>query len=370
MYDERNLQPGTEAILQELTQYHKTRLHEFERKLERQKSAKNRGNLVYLSRAISQMAAQGLKGTPESEFFQETARIAGKPFDPQRIYLPWEFFRRDLNASNALQGGYLIGLSNTAAQDILRPWSVAISGGVTVEENLTGNVTIPKTTGTSTIYWQSTETTQATASNPTVQQVALTPKIAIGIINCSRNFMVQSDPEKWLQRELKRTAASAIDSAILNGSGSLGESLGLVNSPGLTLQSGTSLAWSGVLAMKKNAALANAQDGTISFISTPTVRALLEGREKASGNGGFLWQDNEIAGCPSFATTTMPASAMLSGPMSGVTLGMWGNGIEIQINPYDSSMFKTGQIQIRVLLAVDCAITVDLASYTLASSIT
>ena len=180
--------------------------------------------------------------------------------------------------------------------------------------------------------------------------------------------MVQSDPEKWLQRELKRTAASAIDSAILNGSGANGEPLGLVNTPGLSTQSGTSLAWSGCLTMKKNAALANAQDDSISFISNPTTRALLEAREKASGNGGFIWQDNEIAGCPSFATTQMPAGAMLSGPMSGVTLGIWGNGLQIEVNPFAS--FQTGGIAVRVLVAVDCAVTVDLASYTLASSIT
>lgn len=362
------LQEDTGVILDELVKYHAGRLHEFERRQARNKSLKNRSNPVYLSRAISQMAAQGLKGTPEAEFFQEMARIQGKSFDPQRIYLPFEFFRRDLNAANALQGGYLVGLSNTATQDILRPWSVTISGGVTVEENLQGNVTIPKTTGTSTIRWQPTETTEATASNPTMGQAAMTAKIAVGVINCSRNFMVQADPERWLQRELKRTVAAAIDTAILNGSGSSGQPLGLVNTPGLSTQSGTSLAWSGVLTMKKNAALSNAQDNSISYISNPAVRALLEAREKASGNGGFIWQDDKIAGCPSFATTQMPAGTMLSGPMSGVTLGIWGNGLQIEVNPYAS--FQTGGIAVRVLVAVDCVITVDLASFTLATSIT
>lgn len=356
------------AILDELVKYHSNRLHEFERRLQRNRSATNRKYPVYLSRAISQMAAQGLKGTPEAEFFQEMARIRGVAFDPQRVNLPWEFFRRDLNASNALQGGYLLGLSNTAAQDILRPWSVVISGGVTVEENLSGNVTIPKTTATSTIYWQNAETTEATASNPTIQQAAMTAKVAIGVINCSRNFMIQADPERWLQRELKRTAASAIDQAVLSGSGINGQPLGLTNTSGLSSQSGASLAWSGALTMKKLAAEADAQDGSISFITTPAVRALLEAREKASGNGGFIWQDDEIAGCPSFATTQMPAATMLSGPMSGITLGLWGNGLQVEVNPYSS--FKTGGIAVRVLLAVDLAITVDLTSFTLASSIT
>jgi len=285
------LNEDTGQILDELVKYHAGRLHEFERRQQRNKSLRDRKNPVYLSRAISQMSSQGLRGTAESEFFLETSRIQGKPFDPQRIYLPWEFFRRDLNAGNAGQGGYLIGVDNETAQDVLRPWSVAISGGVTVEENLSGNVSIPKTTGTSTIYWQANETTQAPASTPTIAQVAMIPKIAIGVINCSRNFMVQADPERWLQRELKRTAGTVIDTAILSGSGNSGQPLGLVNTPGLSIQSGTSLAWSGVLAMKKNAALANVQDGTISFISTPTVRALLEGREKASGNAIFIWEN-------------------------------------------------------------------------------
>lgn len=362
------LSEDTGVILDELVRYHAARLHEFEARRRRIKSRDDAKGPVYLSRAINLMANQSLQGTPEGEFFKEAARITGQAFDPQRICLPWEFFRRDLNAANAGQGGYLMGIDNMAAQAILRPWSVVISGGVTVEENLTGNVTIPKTTATSTIYWMPTETGEATASNPSIGQAAMTPKVGIAIINCSRNFMVQADPERWIRRELLRTAASAIDQAILNGSGSNGQPLGLLNTSGLSTQSGTSLAWSGALAMKKNAALANAQDGTISFISTPTVRALLEGREKASGNGGFIWQDGKISDCPAFATTDMPAGAMLSGPMSGVTVGLWGTGIQIEVNPFAS--FKTGGIAVRVLVAVDVAITVDLAAFTKATSIT
>lgn len=362
------LQEDTGMILDELVKYHANRLHEFERKLARQKNARNRDNFVYLSRAISQMTRQALKETPEAEFFQEMARIEGKGFDPQKVHVPFEFFRRDLNASNALQGGYLLGLSNMAAQDILRPWSVVISGGVTVEENLKGNVTVPKTTATSTIHWQETETTEATDSTPTVQQVGMMAKIGIGVINCSRNFMQQADPERWLQRELKRTAAAVIDAAVLSGSGVLGQPLGLCNVPGLSTQTGANLAWAGCLTMKEKASLANAQDGTVSYIGTPSVRALLEGREKASGSG-FIWEDDKIAGCPSFATTVMPSATMLSGPMSGITLGIWTNGFEIEVNPYDTTMFKTGAVQVRVLVAVDVAVTVDLTSFTLAESI-
>jgi hypothetical protein len=164
-------------------------------------------------------------------------------------------------------------------------------------------------------------------------------------------------------------AGVAIDTAVISGTGNSGQPLGLVNFSGLSTQSGTSLAWSGVLSMKKNAALANLPDGSTSFISTPIVRALLEGREKASGNGGFICQDDRIANCPSFANTLVPAGTLLSGPLAEITLGLWSD-LRIELNPYNSSLFKSGGFIIRVLVAIDTALTVDPTSFTLSASVT
>jgi hypothetical protein len=65
----------------------------------------------------------------------------------------------------------------------------------------------------------------------------------------------------------------------------------------------------------------------------------------------------------------MPAGTMLSGPLAGITLGLWSD-LRIEINPYDPSLFKSGGVQIRVLLACDAAMTIDPTSFTLATSIT
>ena len=338
----------------------------------RRRGLKARKERVSFAKAIAQMATQrGLHDGPEHEFFTEAARARGESLDPHRVILPITFLneQRDLNVAQASAGGFLVGSDLGAAQDILRPWSVVINGGVSVEEQLTGNVTIPRTVTGSTIYWQVNETTQATPSTPTISQVTMTPKIAIALIQASRNFVTQANPERWLRRELKRAAGAATDTAVLTGSGAAGQPQGVLTTPGLSTQSGTALAWAGVLAMKKNTAVVDAPDASIAFLSNPTTRALLEAREKAAGNGDFLWQDDKIASCPAFVTTLMPAGQMLSGPMSGITLGLWGD-LRLEVNPFDSSLFKTGAVQIRVLVAVDVAVNVPLTAFTVATSIT
>ncbi len=370
MYEPFILSAEREEEAKLLDQHTRQRLHALDQASARDRAVQNRRGYAYLAQAIQQMHMGALRESPAAEFFREVARLLGKSFDAQRIIFPWELFRRDMTAASAAQGGYLIGSTLGAAKDILRPWSVVVAGGVAIEERLRGDLVIPVTVSGTTVTWSPTESSQATASTPGLSQVAMEPKVGISIVNASRQFMTQADPERWLRRELLRAAGVAIDTAVLNGSGASGQPLGLLNTQGLSTQSGTSLAWSGVLAMKKNAALANVPDGTTSFISTPTIRALLEAREKVTGNGGFIWQDDRIANSPAFVTTLMPSGTMVSGPLSGVTLGLWGGGLEIEINPFDPSMFKTAGVAIRVLVAVDVAVTVDRPAFTVATSIT
>lgn len=131
-------------------------------------------------------------------------------------------------------------------------------------------------------------------------------------------------------------------------------------------QTGTSLAWTGVLTMKRKAADANAQDGTIGFIGTTAARELLEGRVRETGGGTYIWENNSIASCPFYASTLMPSATLLSGPFSMCHLGLWG-GITIDASPYDTTLFKTGVVQWRVIVACDVALGCDPTAFTKAS---
>lgn len=328
---------------------------------------------AYLSRAIQQMTTdRGLHDGPEHEFFTETARARGEGLDPHRIIMPLTCLghNRALNAAQAVSGGYLLGTDLGQAVHLLRPWSVVLSAGVQVEEALKGNLTIPKTVDGVEIVWQSTETTEATPDTPEISELAMVPHIGLAMIHASRNFVVQANPEQWIRREMLRAAGVAIDNAVLVGTGTNGQPLGVFNVNGLTAQAGANLSWAHCVDMKKTAALANVADARIGFLADPTTRALLEKRDKSTnGTGNFIWSDDQIASCPAYATTLAPAASMLCGPLSAISLGLWSD-IRVEVNPFDPTLFKRGAIAIRVLVAVDCGITVPLTAFTLATSIT
>jgi hypothetical protein len=161
------------------------------------------------------------------------------------------------------------------------------------------------------------------------------------------------------------------DTAVLNGSGVSGEPQGLLNISGLSTQTGTSLAWTGVLHMKKLAADANAADADIAFISTPAIRETLEARVRLATYGdGFVWENDRIANCPAYATTLMPTATMLSGPMSQVVFATWGGGIVIELNPNDPTLFKSGVTQIAVVMSCDVGVVCPVTAFTKSTSIT
>lgn len=310
-----------------------------------------------------------------AERCQEAARQAGKPYDRNRVLIPWsefapaDFAQRDINVASS--GGYLADeASIPMVADLLRPWSVATSAGLTVLSGLKANAYIPAETVAPTITWQQLETTQITESAPTIVQVPLVPKTARGVVALSRLLIKQSDVERVLQRWLLRTAGAIVDTAVLNGSGVSGEPLGVLNTPSLSTQSGTSLAWSGVLHMKKLAADANAVDSDVAFISTTSIRELLEARPRVATYGsGFVWENDRIANCPAYATTLMPAATMLSGSMSQIVLGLWGPGIEIQLNPNDPTLFKSGVVQVAVVVSCDVGLVCPVTAFTKSTSI-
>jgi HK97 family phage major capsid protein len=324
-----------------------------------------------IERVFRACAADGALDGFEAEVCQETAREMRQDFDPQRPMIPWAALlpsraSRDLSVAS----DHAIVGTDVVTVDILRPFSVTARAGITVLSNLTADVALTRTSATALVTWASSESASASPSTPTVASTTLTPKTAFGVVQASRRFLQQkADPEGWLRRELTRTAASIVDTAILQGSGSSGEPKGIVNATDVGTQSGTSLAWADVLSMKKLAADANAQDDQIAFIADTATRELLEGRTKESGGGRYIWENNAIASCPAFATTLMPSATLLCGPFSMCYLGLWG-GIQVESNPYDTALFKSGIVQWRVMVSCDVGLGCDPAAFTVASSIT
>ncbi len=316
---------------------------------------------------LSTMASGGLHrgNTFESEILESAAAEAGRPYDPQRVLVPLQLLKRDMTAAGVSGSAYLVADENAPEADILRPWSVSMRAGITFMPGLVGNVPIPKTTATSTGYWLSDEGTAITPSQPTIGQVSLTPKMAGALVQFTHQLRSQSNVEAILRRELLRTTGSLIDAAVFNGSGTSGEPHGLLGTSGIGTQSGTSLAWAGILNLEQQCADANAEPSA--YIGTPAVRELLKAREKAAGSG-MVWDGDVMNGRPAYATTSLPAGTLVTGDWAQLVLGMWG-GLEIQIAPPDAAGFKNGTLAIRLLAAVDVGV-LHPGAFSYASSIT
>lgn len=340
-------------------------LSDYTRKILRETKAK-----FSLASLIEQCAESGgLKDGVELEICQEAARNAGLHFDLNRPIVPWSALqKRDLTVGSASGGGYLAGVDNLDAIDSLRPWSVSVRAGITVVPGLKGNSTFPKTTNNVSGFWLSTEGSSVTASNATLGQLALTPRTAGALVNVSRLLLKQSaQTEPLIRRELLRTIGTKLDSAVLNGAGSA-EPLGLLNTSGIATTVGTSIDWTKVCNMQQTVAEANADDGVVLFIGTPAVRKLLSSRERATGSG-FIWQAGGVAGQPGYVTTDMPSATLICGAWPELLLAMWGPGVELAINPNDPTGFKTGIVQVRVMVSCDVGVA-HAAAFNAATSIT
>ena len=122
--------------------------------------------------------------------------------------------------------------------------------------------------------------------------------------------------------------------------------------------------------MKKLCGEANAADEPLAFLSTPAVRALLEIRPRdATVGSGFVWDNDRVAGRPAYASTTMPAATMVVGPWPLLVLGLWGDGFQFEINPYEATNFKAGVIQARLIVSADIGVIFP-AAFVKASTIT
>jgi len=367
MNNAQQLSPAGEAILQELVQYHRQRLHHFQDAAAQRQAERDRVAPWSLARAIDRMSVGQLDGA-EREHLEEAARVAGVPFDPLRPFIPFNAVR-DLNVASSTAGGFLT--AGTAAADpidILRPWSVTARAGILIEMGLAGDIVIPKTSAKSTPTWLTNETAQVTPSQPTLAAAAVTPK-SVGIVTAfSRQLSKQANAEAFVRRELMRTVGTAVDQAVINGSGTAGQPLGLLNTPGILTESGTSLN-AGTRTMKRKVAEANVDDARIAFLSTPAVRELLETRELVTGSGRFVWDGDRVADRPAMVSTDVPAATMICGDFANAYLGIWGLGFVVEINPYDPSGFKAGTIHARIIASCDVAL-LQPGAFDVATSIT
>lgn len=282
-------------------------------------------------------------------------------------------------------GGALVAENLLPASfiDLLRNTAIITQLGPTVLTGLTGNVSIPRQKSASTMYWVA-EDAAVTQSGTTYDNMTLMPKQAGVLSRITRLAMQQTSPdiEQLVRNDIAQQLALGIDLAVINGSGSNGQPLGILqttlasSAQTITLTSNTFANLDKLIEMETQVDILNALNGSLYYLTNARVIGFLK-TLKASSSGAAdrlpLWTNNlldpagrgilpAINGYPIVRSNQVPnafggvanRNCIIFGNFADVVMAMWG-GTEILPNPYGTG-YAAGSIDLRIMQTFDCGI--------------
>ena len=306
----------------------------------------------------------------ERECSEAATRASGK--QSQGLMVPQDVLRRDLTVGTNNAGGYTVATEMRPQDfiDALRNAMVISRMGTRTLSGLVGNIAIPKMSAGATAYWVA-ESGAPTESQQTFAQVTMTPKTVGAFTDISRKLLLQSslDVESMVQTDLATVLGLAIQEAAIKGSGSSNQPSGIttqVTATGLATN-GQALTWANVVALETLVAVANADVGSLGYLTNAKVRGKLKGTEQFSTTNGMpIWQNGStpLNGYQAAVTNAVPSnltkgtssgvcSALIFGNFADLVIGLWG-GLDLMVDPYTAS--TSGTVRVVALQDTDIAI--------------
>lgn len=305
--------------------------------------------------------------------FEASAAAAQKLGRQARgLMLPYDVLRAsDLVKGTPAKGGNLVAteLLSGSFIDMLRNAMVIDSMGAVTLTGLVGDIAIPKQTGAATAYWVS-EDGAPTQSGQTIGQVLMSPKTVGAFTDISRKLLLQSsiDVEGMVQKDLATVLGLAIQQAgLVHAADRLKGILGgHVATP--TVVGGTNGAaptWEHIVALETAVSVANADVGTLAYLTNAKVRGKLKTTSKVSGQNGFIWEngDTPLNGYRCAVTNAMPSnltkgtanncSAAIFGNWADLVIGMWGS---LDLTVDTTTLGTSGAVRVIALQDVDIAV--------------
>lgn len=310
-------------------------------------------------RAIRQMADIGRLDGLEREASDAVAKLCRR--DAQGFYIPQDVLsKRSLNVTSATAGGYLVGTEVQADSmiELLRNRTLVASLGARRLGGLVGNIAIPKVTGGATAYWLP-ENGEVTGTDQSFGQIGLSPRRLVGDTAFSKELVMQSslDVESFVREDLMRVLAIEKDRAAINGSGTSGEPLGIMNASSIkTVTFGAAPTWAKVVDFETQIADANADMGTMAYLTTPSTRGKWKTTVKVANTAVFLWGDGAtpgsglVNGYRAEATKQVPLNKVIFANWSDLIMADWA-GMDVVVDPY--SRKKEGLIEVTITIWTD-----------------
>jgi HK97 family phage major capsid protein/HK97 family phage prohead protease len=312
-------------------------------------------------RAINALANPTDKRSQDAAGFEyevSNAFAAKRGLNPKGILIPMEILaHRDFNlttgagsnavATNLLAGSFIDKLDNAMLINAL---------GATVLRDLVGNVDIPRQTGRATGYWIDPEGAAITgASNPTLDQVSLSPKTVGAYTDVSRRLLLQSslDIESLVRNDLAKVIALMIDYAAIAGTGLSNTPKGIIhqdNIGSLNWATAATPSWAKIVELETKVDVANAATSKAVYLMESLMRGKLKTTEISSGYPQFIMQsDGSVNGYKSAVSNQVPDYNVIFGDFSDVILAFW-SGLDLTVDPFTNA--TSGKV--RVIALQDC----------------
>ena len=291
---------------------------------------------------------------------------------------------RTMSTTDDATGGYLVPAQ--AMPDFIemyRAEAVCVRMGARVLSGLTGSpVTFVKQTGGCTAYWVG-EGAAITPSDLGTGLIKMVPKKLAGLTYINNELIRRGSPsaEALVRQDFAMALGLALDLAILRGSGSENQPLGIANTTGIntvTLGTGSGAVPDWVNPwpqMRYELAVDNALRGKLGFVFHPAISNVLRKLRNPyfSGDTGGEYpllpltdpQIGAAIGYPFAETTQLPINLVASGSSNcteiyfgnwlEVLIGEW-MGFEILASNVAGTAFATDQTWVRILTEVDSAL--------------
>ena len=322
------------------------------------------------------------------EVSQEVELKGGKRTTSNSFMIPFSAFTPQQRAtyvtSTANVGGNLVG-TDYRPQDFIEFLynnSIALGAGVQTLNDLQGDVAIPKRSGKGSTYWLSTETTAITAGNSTFSQITMTPKNVASLEKYSRQQVLQGLPaiETLIRSDMTTNLQLAMDSAILNGSGSSGQPTGILNTSGVNSvamgTNGGAVTIDSLINLEGNVVIDNGvvNPATTGYLTNGKVVNDLKklkdtagqylyniggvvagrGATPASINGYTISDSMQLPSTLTKGSSSGNCSSVIFGDFSQCLVGLWG-GLEITVGE-DADDFSKALTSIRGIMTMDVAV--------------
>lgn len=315
-------------------------------------------SLVRVMRA--QMEGRSLDGA-EREYTAEVEQRTGRK--AQGAFVPMGLLEQRVNTTSSADK--IVPTEHRPDLYIgpLREALVARQLGVRVLTGLRGDLSIPKFGTGLTTGWVA-ENGAVPDGDMSFANVGLSPKHVGGKTEMSRQLLQQSSPdiEQLVREDLAFLIAKQIDRAIIAGTGTANEPLGVLNAVGTQTYSLATLNWAKILGMVEQYEDTELTGGT--WLTSAGVKTRLASTLKEAGLPGYLLENGQMAERPLRTTRRIAqvtagdppetTGTLVLGDWSQVLLGVWSE-LDILVNPYAEPAYSRGGVQVRAMATVGLA---------------